>query len=177
MRFNQLTMAARWALQFQETHAQPRDIVAFDIFCGDLNFDNCSPGGSWAGRAGAEGWLGGEGGEGRAGWGCPALLAQTWPFSLDDKMEQAHEIFSLYTDPCRIGPGQDKPWAVGGCLPPREASCLSYLQGAPPHPLRCPAKVQKAHGGGTQGDFWCSKTLPAAPGTPRERPLWHTAPG
>ncbi|XP_060098884.1 sphingomyelin phosphodiesterase 5-like [Heteronotia binoei] len=74
IRCEQLTMALRWALLFQNTHAQPGDIVAFDIFCGDLNFDNCSP---------------------------------------DDKMEQAHEIFSLYTDPCRIGPGQDKPWALG----------------------------------------------------------------
>ncbi|XP_077209628.1 sphingomyelin phosphodiesterase 5-like [Paroedura picta] len=74
VRYEQLTMAAGWALQFQERHAQPGDTVAFDIFCGDLNFDNCSP---------------------------------------DDKMEQAHEIFNLYTDPCRIGPGQDKPWALG----------------------------------------------------------------
>ncbi|XP_015272464.1 PREDICTED: sphingomyelin phosphodiesterase 3 [Gekko japonicus] len=79
VRCDQLTMAVRWALQFQETHAQPGDLVAFDIFCGDLNFDNCSP---------------------------------------DDKMEQAHELFSLYTDPCRIGPGRDKPWALGTLMNP-----------------------------------------------------------
>ncbi|KAL8181418.1 UNVERIFIED_CONTAM: hypothetical protein K2H54_001415 [Gekko kuhli] len=79
VRCNQLTMAVQWAVRFQEAHAEPGDIVAFDIFCGDLNFDNCSP---------------------------------------DDKTEQAHELFSLYTDPCRVGPGQDKPWALGTLMNP-----------------------------------------------------------
>nr|XP_056710755.1 sphingomyelin phosphodiesterase 5-like [Euleptes europaea] len=74
IRCDQLTLALRWAQEFQDTHAQPGDVVAFDILCGDLNFDNCSP---------------------------------------DDHLEQAHDIFSLYKDPCRIGPGQDKPWALG----------------------------------------------------------------
>ncbi|ETE57156.1 Sphingomyelin phosphodiesterase 3 [Ophiophagus hannah] len=64
---------------FQDSHAQPGDMVAFDIFCGDLNFDTCSPG---------------------------------------DAMEQGHEIFSWYTDPCRLGPHQDEPWAIGTLMNP-----------------------------------------------------------
>ncbi|XP_054840336.1 sphingomyelin phosphodiesterase 5-like isoform X2 [Eublepharis macularius] len=77
VRCEQLTLALRWTQLFQDTHTQPGDLVAFDVFCGDLNFDNCSP---------------------------------------DDKVEQDHEIFNLYTDPCRIGPGQDQPWALGTLL-------------------------------------------------------------
>ncbi|XP_048339327.1 sphingomyelin phosphodiesterase 5-like [Sphaerodactylus townsendi] len=77
IRCDQLKQALHWTEQFQETNAQRGDIVAFDIFCGDLNFDNCSSG---------------------------------------DKLEQVHEIFNLYTDPCRIGPQQEKPWALGTML-------------------------------------------------------------
>nr|XP_056707979.1 sphingomyelin phosphodiesterase 5-like [Euleptes europaea] len=74
IRCDQLKQALHWTKQFQETNAQRGDIVAFDVFCGDLNFDNCSSA---------------------------------------DELEQVHEIFNLYTDPCRIGPQQDKPWALG----------------------------------------------------------------
>ncbi|XP_077177218.1 sphingomyelin phosphodiesterase 5-like isoform X2 [Paroedura picta] len=74
IRHDQLNQDLHWAQQFQETNAQPGDIVAFDVFCGDLNFDNCSSG---------------------------------------NAMEQVHEIFGVYTDPCRIGPQQDKQWALG----------------------------------------------------------------
>ncbi|XP_034275910.1 sphingomyelin phosphodiesterase 5-like isoform X2 [Pantherophis guttatus] len=74
IRHEQLSLSLLWMQLFQDTHAQPGDVVAFDIFCGDLNFDTCS---------------------------------------LGDEMEQSHEIFSRYTDPCRIGPRQDEPWAIG----------------------------------------------------------------
>ncbi|XP_042321757.1 sphingomyelin phosphodiesterase 5-like [Sceloporus undulatus] len=77
VRYDQMTLAMLWAQQFQDTYAQLGDVVAFDIFCGDLNFDNCSSG---------------------------------------DELEQSHEIFSIYTDPCRVGPRKDKPWAIGTLL-------------------------------------------------------------
>uniref|UniRef100_A0A672Z220 sphingomyelin phosphodiesterase n=1 Tax=Sphaeramia orbicularis TaxID=375764 RepID=A0A672Z220_9TELE len=31
----------------------------------------------------------------------------------DDKLEQQHALFTQYKDPCRLGPGEDKPWALG----------------------------------------------------------------
>ncbi|GAA6074280.1 sphingomyelin phosphodiesterase 3 [Tachysurus ichikawai] len=32
--------------------------------------------------------------------------------SSEDKLEQQHAIFTQYRDPCRLGPGEDKPWAL-----------------------------------------------------------------
>lgn len=32
---------------------------------------------------------------------------------LEDKLEQQHALFTQYKDPCRLGPGEDKPWALG----------------------------------------------------------------
>lgn len=105
IRFQQLSLCLLWVQLFQDSLAQPEDVVAFDIFCGDLNFDSCSPGGSPRGRCG--GWSG-------AG-GLPPRVAVSGPtFSLGDEMEQGHEIFNWYTDPCRIGPRKDHPWAIGG---------------------------------------------------------------
>ncbi|XP_067416256.1 sphingomyelin phosphodiesterase 5-like [Emydura macquarii macquarii] len=77
IRCDQLTLGLSWVQLFQDIHAQPGDVVAFDVFCGDLNFDNCSSG---------------------------------------DHLEQTHEIFHQYQDPCRAGPRQDKPWAIGTML-------------------------------------------------------------
>lgn len=55
----QLTLGLRWLQQFREAQEQRGDVVAFDVFCGDLNFDNCSRGGDGAGRGGAGGfWWG-----------------------------------------------------------------------------------------------------------------------
>lgn len=31
----------------------------------------------------------------------------------DDKLEQQHSLFTRYKDPCRLGPGEEKPWAIG----------------------------------------------------------------
>lgn len=45
IRFDQLSLGLLWAQLFQDANTQPGDIVAFDIYCGDLNFDNCSSGG------------------------------------------------------------------------------------------------------------------------------------
>ncbi|XP_035170346.1 sphingomyelin phosphodiesterase 5-like [Oxyura jamaicensis] len=77
IRSEQLTLGLHWVQLFQDAHEQRGDIVAFDVFCGDLNFDNCSRG---------------------------------------DEPNQSHEIFKLYRDPCRVGPKQDEPWAMGTLL-------------------------------------------------------------
>ncbi|XP_035275097.1 sphingomyelin phosphodiesterase 3-like [Anguilla anguilla] len=36
--------------------------------------------------------------------------------SSEDKLEQQHILFSHYKDPCRVGPGEDQPWALGTLL-------------------------------------------------------------
>ncbi|XP_067292471.1 sphingomyelin phosphodiesterase 3 [Pseudorasbora parva] len=36
--------------------------------------------------------------------------------SSEDKLEQQHSLFTHYKDPCRLGPGEDKPWALGTYL-------------------------------------------------------------
>ncbi|XP_007902873.1 sphingomyelin phosphodiesterase 3 [Callorhinchus milii] len=59
--------------------AEPEELVAFDVLCGDLNFDNCSS---------------------------------------EDKLEQQHSLFTHYKDPCRLGPGEEKPWVMGTLLDP-----------------------------------------------------------
>ncbi|XP_051807574.1 sphingomyelin phosphodiesterase 3 [Acanthochromis polyacanthus] len=38
--------------------------------------------------------------------------------SSEDKLEQQHSLFTQYRDPCRLGPGEDKPWALGTLLEP-----------------------------------------------------------
>ena len=35
------------------------------------------------------------------------------PPPTDDKLEQQHSLFTRYKDPCRLGPGEEKPWAIG----------------------------------------------------------------
>ncbi|KAJ8272226.1 hypothetical protein COCON_G00110850 [Conger conger] len=36
--------------------------------------------------------------------------------SSEDRFEQHHVLFSHYKDPCRLGPGEDQPWALGTLL-------------------------------------------------------------
>lgn len=36
--------------------------------------------------------------------------------SPDDTLEQNHSIFEMYKDPCRAGPGKEKPWVIGTLL-------------------------------------------------------------
>nr|XP_006641246.1 PREDICTED: sphingomyelin phosphodiesterase 3 [Lepisosteus oculatus]XP_015223708.1 PREDICTED: sphingomyelin phosphodiesterase 3 [Lepisosteus oculatus] len=38
--------------------------------------------------------------------------------SSEDKLEQQHVLFTHYKDPCRLGAGEEKPWAVGTLLNP-----------------------------------------------------------
>lgn len=35
------------------------------------------------------------------------------PPHTDDKLEQQHSLFTHYKDPCRLGPGEEKSWAIG----------------------------------------------------------------
>lgn len=60
IRCQQLSLCLLWMQLFQDSHAQPGDVVAFDLFCGDLNFDTCSPGGSPGGRCGGRNGAGGS---------------------------------------------------------------------------------------------------------------------
>lgn len=70
-------MVTKWIGDFQAANTFPDEDVAFDVLCGDLNFDNCSP---------------------------------------DDHLEQNHCLFEQYRDPCRAGPGKEKPWVIGTLL-------------------------------------------------------------
>ncbi|XP_036414574.1 sphingomyelin phosphodiesterase 5 [Colossoma macropomum] len=36
--------------------------------------------------------------------------------SPDDRLEQNHSLFNDYRDPCRAGPGKEKPWVIGTLL-------------------------------------------------------------
>ncbi|XP_029439379.1 sphingomyelin phosphodiesterase 5-like [Rhinatrema bivittatum] len=42
IRCAQLDFLIQWITEFQEMNTMSSDIVAFDVLCGDLNFDNCS---------------------------------------------------------------------------------------------------------------------------------------
>lgn len=77
IRCEQLNMVAEWIGDFQAANRKPDEDVAFDVLCGDFNFDNCSP---------------------------------------DDSLEQNHRLFDEYRDPCRAGPGKEKPWVIGTLL-------------------------------------------------------------
>ncbi|XP_034554232.1 sphingomyelin phosphodiesterase 5 [Notolabrus celidotus] len=77
VRCEQLNMVTKWIGDFQAVNGRPDEEVAFDVLCGDLNFDNCSP---------------------------------------DDTLEQNHCLFEDYRDPCRAGPGKEKPWVIGTLL-------------------------------------------------------------
>uniref|UniRef100_F7A3Q5 Sphingomyelin phosphodiesterase 3 n=1 Tax=Monodelphis domestica TaxID=13616 RepID=F7A3Q5_MONDO len=82
IRCEQLSQLQDWLADFRKSTsssstANPEELVAFDVVCGDFNFDNSSP---------------------------------------DDKLAQQHSLFTHYKDPCRVGPGEDKPWAIGTFL-------------------------------------------------------------
>ncbi|XP_020790989.1 sphingomyelin phosphodiesterase 3 [Boleophthalmus pectinirostris] len=81
--------------------------------------------------------------------------------SSEDKLEQQHALFTQYRDPCRLGPGEDKPWALGTLLDPSglyddEVSSPESLQKVmeneegrkeylvfPPSKSQCPRSSQK----------------------------------
>lgn len=48
IRCEQLDMVTSWIADFQAANKQPEEEVVFDVLCGDFNFDNCSPGVSFA---------------------------------------------------------------------------------------------------------------------------------
>ncbi|XP_021559059.1 sphingomyelin phosphodiesterase 3 [Neomonachus schauinslandi] len=82
IRCEQLDLLQDWLADFRKSTsssstANPEELVAFDVICGDFNFDNCSS---------------------------------------DDKLEQQHSLFTHYKDPCRLGPGEEKSWAIGTLL-------------------------------------------------------------
>ncbi|XP_004704877.1 sphingomyelin phosphodiesterase 3 [Echinops telfairi] len=82
IRCEQLDLLLSWLADFRKSTsspstANPEELVAFDVICGDFNFDNCSS---------------------------------------DDKLEQQHSLFTRYKDPCRLGPGEEKSWAIGTLL-------------------------------------------------------------
>ncbi|XP_075045020.1 sphingomyelin phosphodiesterase 3 isoform X2 [Mixophyes fleayi] len=84
IRCEQLDLLHEWVSEFRKSTsssstANPEELVAFDVICGDLNFDNCSS---------------------------------------EDKLEQQHALFTHYKDPCRLSPGEEKPWAIGTLLDP-----------------------------------------------------------
>lgn len=43
IRCEQLNMVTKWIGDFQAANRQPDEDIAFDVLCGDFNFDNCSP--------------------------------------------------------------------------------------------------------------------------------------
>lgn len=77
IRYEQLNLVTKWIGDFQAANKLLDEDVAFDVLCGDFNFDNCSP---------------------------------------DDTLEQSHCLFEDYRDPCRAGPGKEKPWVIGTLL-------------------------------------------------------------
>lgn len=44
IRHSQLSLVLLWLREFRRAQQRPGDLVAFDVLCGDLNFDNCSRG-------------------------------------------------------------------------------------------------------------------------------------
>ncbi|XP_059332945.1 sphingomyelin phosphodiesterase 5-like [Ammospiza nelsoni] len=46
IRDQQLSWVLQWLREFRDEQHRPGDLVAFDVLCGDLNFDNCSRGDS-----------------------------------------------------------------------------------------------------------------------------------
>nr|XP_015213133.1 PREDICTED: sphingomyelin phosphodiesterase 3 isoform X1 [Lepisosteus oculatus]XP_015213134.1 PREDICTED: sphingomyelin phosphodiesterase 3 isoform X1 [Lepisosteus oculatus]XP_015213135.1 PREDICTED: sphingomyelin phosphodiesterase 3 isoform X1 [Lepisosteus oculatus]XP_015213136.1 PREDICTED: sphingomyelin phosphodiesterase 3 isoform X1 [Lepisosteus oculatus] len=92
IRYEQLDMLSKWISEFQAQTKKEDEIVVFDVLCGDFNFDNCSP------RA-LDSKLQGPGS------GNPV-----------DALEQKHSLFDSYKDPCRAGPGKEKPWVIGTLL-------------------------------------------------------------
>ncbi|XP_077307494.1 sphingomyelin phosphodiesterase 5-like [Lithobates pipiens] len=42
IRCDQMSLILEWVVDFQSQYGEDGDLVAFDVLCGDLNFDNCS---------------------------------------------------------------------------------------------------------------------------------------
>lgn len=86
--------------EFEAESRQSGEAVAFSVLLGDLNFDNCSQGNKL----------------GRVEPRHPALPTKKRFSSTDHAKEQGHKFFSCFKDPCRLGPCQEQPWALGTIL-------------------------------------------------------------
>lgn len=100
IRCKQLTLLLEWVEEFEAESRQSGEAVAFSVLLGDLNFDNCSQGNEL----------------GRVEPGHPALPTKKRFSSTDHAKEQGHKFFSCFKDPCRLGPCQEQPWALGTIL-------------------------------------------------------------
>uniref|UniRef100_A0A3P8SQ52 sphingomyelin phosphodiesterase n=1 Tax=Amphiprion percula TaxID=161767 RepID=A0A3P8SQ52_AMPPE len=105
IRCEQLNMVTKWIGDFEAANSLPDEDVVFDVLCGDFNFDNCSPGVSLSHTV------------------CSyfvffqkASFPTRFSVYLDDTLEQNHCLFEEYRDPCRAGPGKEKPWVIGTLL-------------------------------------------------------------
>lgn len=94
-------MVTKWIGDFQAANRLPDEEVVFDVLCGDFNFDNCSPGVSLTLTIFSSKHL-----HQICIYGCLIVC-------LDDTLEQNHCLFEEYRDPCRAGPGKEKPWVIG----------------------------------------------------------------
>lgn len=80
--------------------------------------------------------------------------------SPDDTLEQNHSIFEKYRDPCRAGPGKDKPWVKGTLL---EKQTL-YEED-----VKSPESLQRTLGDEKLRKQYISSPIPAA-GCPLDYP-------
>ncbi|XP_064010404.1 sphingomyelin phosphodiesterase 5-like [Pogoniulus pusillus] len=126
IREEQLTLMLRWLHQFRQAEQLDGDLVAFDVLCGDLNFDNCSSG---------------------------------------DALNQRHQLFQTYQDPCRRAPGQDQPWAIG--------TLLNYLK-IYEEPVSTPEKMKRtlSQPGGRR-QFLAAPILPSSDPDPAAGDEWQ----
>lgn len=80
--------------------------------------------------------------------------------SPDDTLEQNHSIFQEYRDPCRAGPGKEKPWVIGTLL---EQPTLYKKD------VKSPESLQRTLGDEQLRKQYISPPVPAA-GRPLEYP-------
>lgn len=106
-------MVTKWIGDFQAANRQPDEDIVFDVLCGDFNFDNCSPGVCLIQFSFFHLLI----------FFIKAISSNVsivcvyintcFPVFLDDSLEQKHCLFEEYRDPCRAGPGKEKPWVIG----------------------------------------------------------------
>ncbi|XP_012503410.1 PREDICTED: sphingomyelin phosphodiesterase 3 [Propithecus coquereli] len=60
--------------------------------------------------------------------------------SVDHEQEQRHKLFSCFQDPCRLGTGQEQPWALGTILSTRK---LHHSVASSPEMLRRALEQEK----------------------------------
>lgn len=78
----------------------------------------------------------------------------------DDKLEQQHSLFTRYKDPCRLGPGEEKAWAIGEHGGSGRVGRGWGRQGGDSGVCRSPSACE-----GWLGPARAHRALPLAPGT------------